>query len=74
MYILNVKNEVLARFKKWKTLVERQPEHIVKVLRMDDGGEYISKAFDEFLNKHGITWQTLSPYMLEQNGVVEGAN
>ena len=54
--------------------MERQSEHVVKVFRTDNGGEYISKAFDDFLNKHGIARQTSSPYTPQQNGVAERAN
>ena len=62
VYVLKAKNEVLARFEEWKTLVERQSKHVVKVLRMDNGREYVSKAFDYFLSKHGIVRQKISPY------------
>jgi transposase InsO family protein len=69
VYVLKSKSEVLARFKEWKTLVERQSKHVVKVLRSDNGGEYISKAFVDFLSQHGIARQTSSRYTLQQNGV-----
>ena len=49
-------------------------EHVVKVLRTDNGGEYISKAFDDFLSKNGIARQNSSPYTPQQNGVAERAN
>ena len=49
MFVLKAKSKVLAKLKEWKTLVERQSEHKVKVLRMDNDGEYVSKAFDDFL-------------------------
>ena len=54
VYVLKAKNEVLAMFKKWKTLVERQSEYVVKVFRMDNGEEYVSKAFHKILSKHDI--------------------
>ena len=54
--------------------MERQSEHVVKVLRTDNGGEYISKAFDDFLSKNGIARQNSSPYTPQQNGVAERAN
>ena len=72
VYVLKSKSEVLARFKEWKTLVERQSEHVVKVLRTDNGGEYISKAFDDFLIKNGIARQNSSPYTPQQNGWPNG--
>ena len=51
VYVFKSKNDLLARFKEWKTLVERQLEYIVKVLRTDHSGEYTSKAFDDFLKQ-----------------------
>ena len=74
VYVLKSKKEVLARFEEWKTLVERQSGHAVKALRSDNGGEYISKAFDDYLSKHGVARQTSSPYTPQQNGVAERAN
>jgi hypothetical protein len=74
VYVLKSKSEVLTRFKEWKTLVERQSEHVVKVLRTDNQGEYVSKTFDDFLSKHGIARQNSSPYTPQQNGVAERAN
>jgi len=74
VYVLKSKKEVLVRFNKWKTLVERQSEHVVKVLRTDKDGKYISKAFDDFLSKHDIAQDTSSPYTPQQNDVAERAN
>lgn len=74
VYVLKCKSEVLPRFKEWKSLVEKQSEHKVKVLRSDNGGEYTGKAFDEFLSKHGIARNTSAPYTPQQNGVAERAN
>jgi transposase InsO family protein len=74
VYSLRLKSEVLERFKEWKALVENQSGHKVKVLRSDNGGEYTSKAFDEFLRTHGIARNTSAPYTPQQNGVAERAN
>ena len=41
---------------------------------MDNGGGFISKAFNDFLSKHSIAQQILSPYTLQQNNVVEQTN
>ncbi|KAL0641206.1 hypothetical protein Bca4012_103214 [Brassica carinata] len=46
----------------------------VKVLRSDNGGEYISNAFKSHLAKHGIVHQTSCPYTPQQNGVAERKN
>jgi reverse transcriptase-like protein len=54
--------------------VEKQCECKIKVLRTDNGGEYLSKYFDEYLKIHGIARQTSTPYTPQQNGVAERAN
>ncbi len=45
-----------------------------KVLRSDNGGEFVSKKFDAFLAECGIQRQTSVPYSPQQNGVTERAN
>jgi transposase InsO family protein len=44
------------------------------VLRSDNGGEYTSHKFKEYLAKHGIIHQTSCPYTPQQNGVAERKN
>ena len=74
VYMLKYKSEVFGRFETWKALVEAQSECKVKVLRSDNGGEYVSKAFEEYLKAHGIEHHTSAPYTPQQNGVAERAN
>ncbi|GAU36929.1 hypothetical protein TSUD_332020 [Trifolium subterraneum] len=47
-YLINKKSDVLSVFKKFKSVVERQSGHKLKVLRTDGGGEYVSHDFAEF--------------------------
>lgn len=72
--MLKCKSEVFGRFETWKALVEAQSDCKVKVLRSDNGGEYVSKAFEHFLKVHGIEHHTSAPYTPQQNGVAERAN
>ncbi len=74
VYSLKSKGECFEKFKEFKALVETQSEHKIKVFRLDNGGEYISKEFQGFLNAHGIEKQTSTPYRPQQNGVAERAN
>jgi transposase InsO family protein len=46
----------------------------IKTLRSDNGGEFVSKKFDNFLHECGIQRQTNAPYTPQQNGVAEQAN
>ena len=54
VYFLKQKSEVFEQFYHYKSLVEKQSGHYVKVLRTDRGGEYISKYFLRFCREHGI--------------------
>ena len=74
VYMLRCKSEVFGHFETWKALVEAQSDCKVKVLRSDNGGEYVSKAFEEYLKAHGIEHHTSAPYTPQQNGVAERAN
>jgi len=49
VYTLKHKAEVFDRFVEWKALVEKQSGQKLKVLRTDNGGEYTSNKFEEFL-------------------------
>ncbi|KAG7303823.1 hypothetical protein JYU34_010719 [Plutella xylostella] len=55
-------------------MVENQTNKKIKELRSDNGGEYVSSQFREFLKKHGIRHQTTIPHSPQQNGVAERAN
>ena len=45
-----------------------------KCLRTDNGGEYVSKAFQDFCDAKGIKQELTGPYNPSQNGVVERMN
>ncbi len=51
VYLLKAKGEV---FDKFKALVENQTSMKIKTLRSDNGGEFVSKKFDNFLHECGI--------------------
>lgn len=40
---------------------------IIKILRSDNGGEYLNREFDACITNHGIQWQLT---VTEQNGAV----
>jgi hypothetical protein len=46
IYFLRKKSEVFDRFKEFKALVENQIEKIIKVLRIDNGGEFCGNEFE----------------------------
>ena len=74
VYVLKRKSEVFDRFKKWKALVENASGKKLKVLRTDEGGEYTSNEFEEFLKSAGIRHEQTISKTPEQNGVAERMN
>lgn len=74
VYILNKKSDVFEKFKEFKALVENQLDLKIKTLRTDNGNEYLSNEFRDFLKKSGISHQTTTPYTPQQNGLAERMN
>ena len=58
----------------WKAEVEKSLGHRVKVLRTDNGGEFTSDEFKNYLKKEGIVHQFTIPKCPEQNRVAERFN
>ena len=56
VYFLKQKSEVFQKFKEWKAMVENQKGRKVKVLRSDNGGEYISGEFKGYLTETCIQY------------------
>ena len=73
-YPLRRKDQVLSVFQRFITMVETQIGKKVKCLRSDNGGEYMSKAFQDFCDTKGIKRELTAPYTPPQNGVVERMN
>ena len=74
VYSLKRKDQVLSVFQRFVTLVETQTDKKVKCLRSDNGGEYVSKAFQDFCDAKGIKREFTAPYNPPQNGVAERMN
>ena len=49
-------------FFKFKSMAETQFSSKLKILRLDGGGEYVSKEFEFYLSVHGILHQLSCPY------------
>ena len=74
VYFLRDKAEALGKFKQWQKMVENESGLKVKKLRMDRGGEFLSKEFDTYLHENGIKRQLTTAHTPQQNGVVERRN
>jgi transposase InsO family protein len=74
VYFLKSKNEVFGKFKEFKALIENLFERKIKMLMLDNRGEYTSKEFVNFCKYVGIKRELTTPYDPQQNGVVERNN
>ena len=74
VYSIRRKDQVLSIFQRFVALVETQTGKKVKCLRSDNGGEYVSKAFQDFCDTKGIKRELTAPYNPPQNGVSERMN
>lgn len=74
IYFLKNKNEAFECFQRYKPEVENKLNRKIKILRSDNGKEFVNKEFDNYLRKAGIVHQKSNPYTPEQNGLAERFN
>ncbi|CAI7846501.1 unnamed protein product [Closterium sp. NIES-54] len=75
VYVLSKKSDVAERMKTdWLLMVERQQDRLVKEIRTDQRGEFLSKDFSLWLKKNGIRHSLTMPYSPAMNGITERAN
>ncbi|GJW54700.1 retrotransposon protein, putative, ty1-copia subclass [Tanacetum coccineum] len=67
-------DKVFETFKVFKNEVENQLGKTIKALQSDQGGEYISQEFKDFLKACGIVQQLTPPYTPQHNDVSERRN
>ena len=58
VYPMKQKSEVLSKFKEWEAAVTNETDCKIKTLRTDNGGEYTSTEFEDFLRDKGIRHET----------------
>lgn len=74
VYFLRHKDEVFEKFREWKSMVEKATGKKLKAIRTDNGGEFTSRQFENYLNEEGIRHELTIPKTPEQNGVAERMN
>ncbi|CAI7753947.1 unnamed protein product [Closterium sp. NIES-54] len=75
VYVLSKKSDVAETVKTdWLPMVERQQDRLVKAIRSDRGGEFLSKDFSMWLKKNGIRHSITMPYSSTMNGITELVN
>lgn len=68
---LRHKSEAFEEFKKFEATAFRQTGNKIKVLRLDNGTEYLCHQFIKFLENEGIIHELSAPYIHEQKGHAE---
>jgi IS30 family transposase len=71
---LKRKSDVLSVFRDLCALIKNQHGTTIKVLRSDNGTEYVNQDFGKFLSQNGIEHQTTCVNTPEQKGVAERKN
>lgn len=61
-------------FIEWKALVENCSSRKLKTLCTDNGSEYVSSEFDDYLESEGICHERTIPKTPQHNGVAERMN
>lgn len=74
IYFLRSKADVFSVFKIFHAYVQTQFNVKIKILRSDNGGEYMSHPLQEFLQSNGIISQRSCPSTPQQNGIAERKN
>ncbi|CAI7751775.1 unnamed protein product [Closterium sp. NIES-53] len=75
VYVMSKKSDVAETVKTdWLPMVERQQDRLVKSIRTDRGGEFLSKEFSLWLKNNGIRDSLTMPYSPAMNGIAERAN
>ncbi|KAK2414734.1 secreted RxLR effector protein [Trifolium repens] len=74
VHIIKNKSDTFEKFKEWHTLIENQTGTKLKVLRTDNGLEFVSEQFNEFCRLKGIKRHRTVAYTPQQNGLAERMN
>ena len=74
VYLLKNKSDAFLTFKNFHKWIENDAQSHIGSIRTDNGKEYTSNEFENYLRQHGIKHQTTVPYNPQQNGVAERMN
>ena len=68
------KSDSFDCFKKYANLCKNKFGQMMKILRSDNGTEFVNKEFRNFFSTHGIEHEKTAPYTPEQNARLEREN
>ena len=70
-YLLHKKSELFEAYKIYKAMIEKLSGRLIKKIRTDNGGEYTSSEFEEYLRDDGTIHETSIAHNPHQNGISE---
>lgn len=71
VFFIKHKSDTLECFKEFNRLAKNKFGNSVKILHVDNGGEYCNEDFRAYLSQCGIILETTAPSTPEQNGRAE---
>lgn len=74
VYLLRNKSQTLPSFMQFTQYIENQTSKRIKNIVNNNGGEYTSAAFQDFVKQRGIDMRLTAPYTPQQNSVAEIGN
>ena len=74
VYFIKQKSAVLQKFNEFETAATNEAGCKIGTSRTEDGGEYMSYYFEEYLGKRGIKHETSVVHCPQQNTVAEHMN
>ena len=74
VYFMKSKDHVLQKFKECEAMVTNVTGKKIKIFRSDNGGEYNSREFNDFLVSKGTGKRRSIPRTPQQNGIAERMN
>lgn len=74
VYFMKEKSETFGIFKSFKEEVEQELGRIIRHLRIDAGGEYMSREFSKFLRENRIQRQLTCTRTPQQMDVAQNMN
>ena len=73
-FIFQSTNQKFLKSSEFEAIVTNECNDGIKMLRTDNGGEYLSDEFKTYLISKGIRYEMSAPYTPQQNGIAKRMN
>lgn len=74
VYLMKHKNEASTIFRRFHSMISTQFNAKLRILRTDNGGEYVNLQLTEYFQERGLIHETSCSQTPQQNGVAERKN